>query len=164
MRLETSMPEVLSRLMPAGVMTPGTYLNKRRMAAGLEPLELARHMAGMPWPIGEPSPAQIRHFIGYLHRLELDHATLTRAQFEVLREALPIDVTVYYDLVALRDDGPDSELSQPNVCRVCGCSHFNACVDQAGRPCAWTSVENNLCTACALTDWPDAPLPEGVAA
>jgi len=40
----------------------------------------------------------------------------------------------------------DDELLR--VCRVCGCSEFNACVGEDG-PCHW--VEKDLCSACKET-------------
>jgi hypothetical protein len=33
------------------------------------------------------------------------------------------------------------------ICRECGCTENDACVDDAGRACSW--AEPDLCTACA---------------
>ncbi len=33
------------------------------------------------------------------------------------------------------------------VCRGCGCTDWNACIEPDGWPCCW--VEENLCSACA---------------
>jgi hypothetical protein len=33
------------------------------------------------------------------------------------------------------------------VCRECGCTDDDACLDEDGGPCSW--VEANLCSACA---------------
>lgn len=32
------------------------------------------------------------------------------------------------------------------ACKVCGCSDFDACVDEDGQPCYW--VDDDLCSAC----------------
>ncbi len=41
------------------------------------------------------------------------------------------------------------ELYKPGqrICRVCGCTEHNACVDEVGQACAWGGPD--LCTACA---------------
>lgn len=33
------------------------------------------------------------------------------------------------------------------ACRKCGCTEFDACVDDRG-PCSWSSVEYDLCSHC----------------
>lgn len=35
-------------------------------------------------------------------------------------------------------------------CQVCGCNESRACLDQAGRQCAWIDTQENLCSRCAL--------------
>lgn len=43
---------------------------------------------------------------------------------------------------------PDRPLRvRPGVCRICGCSDFNACVPPTGVPCHW--VQPDLCSNCA---------------
>ena len=161
------MAEVLPAQMPAGVMSPGTFLRKRRLAAGLSQVTIARHLVGMPWPIGEPTPAQINAFVRMLDRVELDQLTLNGTQAQLLAEVVPFDLGAYRELVMLRDAGPDTDLLRPNICRDCACTFLSACIDAAGRPCAWVDGQANLCTACtacAAADWPDAPQPEGAEA
>lgn len=34
-------------------------------------------------------------------------------------------------------------------CRVCGCTHFNPCIDEEG-PCYW--IEEDLCSSCATEE------------
>lgn len=36
----------------------------------------------------------------------------------------------------------------PGVCRVCGCSELNACVDPVSGPCAWGDLDETICTSC----------------
>jgi len=42
---------------------------------------------------------------------------------------------------------PDLILLDDETCRVCGCTHYEACVDDVGEPCYW--IEPGLCSACA---------------
>lgn len=40
------------------------------------------------------------------------------------------------------------------TCRGCGCSEFDACVDDDGRPCSWST--DDLCSMCdplAVSNW-----------
>jgi hypothetical protein len=37
----------------------------------------------------------------------------------------------------------------PGVCRVCGCSQFDACVNEEGWTCGWADPTHTLCTFCA---------------
>lgn len=34
------------------------------------------------------------------------------------------------------------------VCRICGCTDNNACVNSEGNACFWVDSEHNLCSAC----------------
>ena len=36
----------------------------------------------------------------------------------------------------------------PQRCRVCGCTDYNACIEPDGFPCCW--VGNDLCSNCAF--------------
>lgn len=38
------------------------------------------------------------------------------------------------------------EVLDEQVCRSCGCTNGNACLDENNEPCAW--IEDDLCTAC----------------
>jgi hypothetical protein len=39
------------------------------------------------------------------------------------------------------------------VCRSCGCTDNDACIDRLGRPCSWVLLDidrpNGICSACA---------------
>jgi len=37
------------------------------------------------------------------------------------------------------------------VCRICGCSEWDACVDDEDQPCGWAAED--LCTRCAGTEY-----------
>lgn len=34
------------------------------------------------------------------------------------------------------------------VCRVCGCTDENACIDAFGDPCVWADETHTICTEC----------------
>ena len=33
----------------------------------------------------------------------------------------------------------------PGICRVCGCTELDACLNEWGDPCAWDNDEETLC-------------------
>jgi len=153
--------------MPPGVMSPGTYLRKRREAAGLDLRTTAARLAGLPWVLRAPSERDVGLLAARLGLVEADRWDLTRPQLDLVRTVIRIDPQVYEQLVQLHQAGPDSGLPIPSICRACGCTWFVACVDDDGHACSWASAAEDLCTACAPAaqpDWPDAPQPEGEAA
>jgi hypothetical protein len=40
---------------------------------------------------------------------------------------------------------------KPGVCRVCGCSYFNPCINDSGQTCSWANKAHTLCLFCAPT-------------
>ncbi len=42
---------------------------------------------------------------------------------------------------------PSNDL-ECGVCRVCGCTDFNACIAVDGTTCAWANAKHTLCTFC----------------
>ena len=42
------------------------------------------------------------------------------------------------------------------ICRVCGCTDLEPCVDDVGRPCAW--VDADLCSFCAAGEAEEEPM------
>ncbi|MCC6490693.1 MAG: ParB/RepB/Spo0J family partition protein [Candidatus Hydrogenedentes bacterium] len=43
----------------------------------------------------------------------------------------------------------DAAGAKPGMCRVCGCTEGNACLDEYGDACAWADKTRTLCTHCA---------------
>lgn len=115
-------------------ITPGAYLRLRRQAAGLMAGEL---------PLDELSVVAI----------EGDHRPPTDIELNALAWSFRFDLVVLGGLAR----GIISRL-----CRVCGCSEYDACIEQisvrASAPCAW--VEADLCSAC---DDRAPPMSEGLA-
>lgn len=111
-------------------MTPGHYLRLRRRAAGLELDQL---------PIAGTAALAIEHGARFP----------TAAEVAALGMAFRFDPVVLGGLVGgIIDD----------ICRECGCSELDACMD-GGIGCSW--VERDLCSACATRA---RPLSEGLAA
>lgn len=156
----------------AAPMSPGTYLRKRREAAGIS-LDLAA-LAFVPFPLptmGRQERPEIRlatdnvisnlglieivrTISGTLATLEADERQVGREVTECLAIVLPIDVEIYDRLVAL-SHGLDVAL--PQMCHECGCSLNAPCNSrvESGIPgcfaehyCAWSGTDPNLCTAC----------------
>lgn len=105
-------------------MTPGRYLRLRRETAELGIDEL---------PIDGLSVIAI----------ECDARPPTDMELWALGCAFRFDTTV---LVSI------ARGVLPQVCRVCGCSELDACLEQVSvrstAPCAW--AEPDLCTACVV--------------
>lgn len=129
------------------MFTPGTYLRKRREAAGLSIEDVARRLAAMPFPIGTPHPAEVAHLATFLREVEADNNNLTYGAALTLRNAYPFDVEAHWHLLVQRYDPDSADLPQPKLCRQCACSFHDAC-EVEGRPCAWSEADPALCTAC----------------
>lgn len=133
-------------------MSPGTYLEKRRVMAGYSLAGLARELLTLT---GFGAARTTSDF----HRLQL---TLLAAEdgslhhsaerIDLIRNFVPLDPAVYFRLIDLDRDMPG--LAVQGVCRVCACTFHDPCsvpVDPAAglgpSTCCW--VEPNLCSACA---------------
>lgn len=136
------------------VMTPGTYLRKRREAAGVS-LELAA-VAFLPCSnppfqplLGPPSVAQgmvaaVLKIAAWLGELESDQRQVDGIALMQMSGVVPFEREAYDRLFALH---LGVDVAPPSICRECGCGVFTACIDQ-GHPCAWSATDPDLCTAC----------------
>lgn len=118
-------------------MTPGTYLAKRRIAAGLSIEDVADAVVTVP-------AVPERDRIDWLRRIEADIAPVTEPIGNALFAVFPFDGDVLARLVDLHSPTP-LRIEAPRLCRECACSDFDPCDDIVG-PCAW--VEQDLCSAC----------------
>lgn len=127
-------------------MTPGTYLRKRREAAGVS-RELAA-VAFMPCsnpPYHPPTlVAQVLNIARWLGELESDQSQVDGIALMQMSGVVPFEREAYDRLVALH---LGVDVAPPSICRECGCGVLTACIDQ-GHPCAWSEADPNLCTAC----------------
>lgn len=137
-------------------MTPGTYLRKRREAAGVS-LELAA-VAFMPCsnpPYFPPTlVAQVMDIARWLGELESDQRHVDGLALIQLSGVVPIEREAYDRLVALH---LGVDVAPPSICHRCGCGVLTACIErvESGIPgcfaehaCAWSETDPNLCTAC----------------
>ena len=137
-------------------MTPGTYLQRRRAAAGLSLDDVAARIGTEPHLLDQISRVE------WLARLEADVLPIDETVLRALYPVFPFDVTVVLQLT----DSRTAPLSlgggePPRLCRECACSEHCACfADDVG--CHW--VEPDLCSSCANrrnpTPAPRAPAPD----
>ena len=114
------------------IISPGTYLAKRRQAAGLSIADVAARLAT------EPRVAEhVR--VEWIDLIERDEMPAAFATIVALRRIYPFDLRILAMLVActLYPSAPP-----PRICRVCACSQFDACPDG----CGW--AEHDRCSAC----------------
>lgn len=139
------------------MFTSGTYLHKRRLAAGLSIEEVAARVAAMSWQLGldASDPARLAAF---LREVEADNNNLTYGAAITLRGVFAFDVEVHWHLLVQRFDPESRDLPRPKLCRQCACSFHDAC-EVDGQPCAWSDADPTLCTACERAG---AARPEGV--
>jgi len=119
-------------------VTPGAYLCLRRTAAGLTLDDVALMTETTP-PVSARSRAE------WLGLIEADEMPIAAETVEALRGAFPFDPHVLIHLIAIHAGGP---VTPPQLCRACGCSWNDACLDDHDQGCAWSAGDPTLCTAC----------------
>lgn len=130
------------------MMTPGTYLRKRRVAAGLTIIDLAAMVHTNPRWGGVDKAA-------WIDRIERDIAALSPDVIATLADAFRFSRRVLEQLITIRSFGPDAIDEPLRLCLTCGCSQFDPCFD-GHASCAWAGPD--LCTACAPAH-PARPVP-----
>lgn len=128
-------------------MTPGTYLRKRREAAGLTLPMVADRIAALPWAIRPATVDQVRRMAVLLRQAEGDDNNLTVPQAMLLRNVYGFDVDIYQSLLLRHSYGPAIGVAAPQLCRYCACSWQDACTEH-GNGCAWVPGDPTLCTSC----------------
>ena len=124
----------------ASVMSPGTYLSLRRKAAGLALEDVAARI------FTDPRLSQ-RDRADWLSRIERDVAKPGVDVMAALGQLFSFDPYVLGYLVDLHGD-MNFALEAPQICRRCGCTEADACVQAFGEGCSW--VERDLCSACLV--------------
>ncbi|BBF70218.1 helix-turn-helix domain-containing protein [Sphingomonas bisphenolicum] len=131
-------------------MTPGTYLQKRRIAADLSIMDVAAMVHTNPRLGGIDK-------VAWIDRIEKDIAALSPDVIATLADAFRFSRTILLQLITIRSFGPDAVDPEPRICIICGCSQNDACVDPAADTgCAWSDRCADLCTACIGKDLPHA--------
>jgi transcriptional regulator with XRE-family HTH domain len=109
-------------------MSAGTYLRKRRQAAGLTPDQVAAACMVPPFH---------SRFAERLRQIEADKDSAAAPTLILLRGVFHFMPDIYQALLA--------DLPTTQICRNCGCTWCDACMSANG-PCSW--AEPDLCTAC----------------
>lgn len=131
------------------MMTPGTYLAKRRSAAGLSIDDVAAMVSTSP-RLGEVDRC------AWIDRIEQDVAAISPDVAAALADAFPFSRRTLQQLIDLRSYG-EGAVEQPRICMGCGCSDLDPCVDRVTHvACAWAAED--LCTSCAPSSRKEACL------
>lgn len=145
-----------ANLPAAAIVPPGVYMRKRREASGFSVGDIAIMLGGK-------DVAARAAFKIAIDSLEAGDAGAYDELVAQLAGAFAFDLRVYDALVLYQ---ADDRTPVPPICRVCACSYFDACLDQADEPCGWAQVgadEAPLCTMCIDDGEPDTgeaqPLP-----
>lgn len=117
--------------------TPGAYLKQRRSAAGLSAIEVASQVATEP-----RQPEHLR--ADWIEQIEADVVPASFNTIVALRNVYAFDLEVLAMLAAIAMGLPQLA---PELCRICGCSWEDPCIDEHQTGCSW--VEPGLCSACA---------------
>lgn len=119
-------------------MTPGAYLRMRREAAGVSLDLLALGT--------ETEPA-----VGFDVRrqwhveIETDQRAIDAATVDGLSNVYAFDRGALHQLIAIH---AGAKLPPPQLCRLCACSWCDPCWSEALEPCAWSTADVSVCTAC----------------
>lgn len=133
-------------------MSPGTYLERRRVMAGYSNASLARELIALTGFGTQRTLDDLRRLQLTLIAAEQDTLHHSADRIDLIRNFVPLDPAVYFRLIELHREAPG--LTIHGVCRVCACSFHDPCtlpVDPAAglgtSTCCW--VEADLCSACS---------------
>lgn len=132
------------------MMSPGTYLKKRREAAGVGIIQASATLAAFSMAQRLANPRAV--IAQRLNDAEADLEPLNRGQLGLIRaQVFRLDIGIYQQLVDLHSDPGNPDLPRPQICRECACSWNDACLVDGGG-CAWaeepTRDRDGLCTRC----------------
>ena len=127
-------------------ISPGTYLRKRREAAGLTLEAVAAKLATEP-RLGELDR------LAWLRLIEADSVPIGATAIAALHIIFRFDGQILDRLADLHYCS--AQLPAPQLCRVCACSWLHPCVDEHGGACSW--ADRDLCTECAAVTGSPAP-------
>ncbi len=124
-------PAPAEQLLPP--LTAADYLRLRREAAKLSIPAVAARMASNSVDRGQAAE--------FLRLIEKPGTRVTRTDTLLRLQAIfPFDPAVYGQLI---DEPADRH---PQICRGCGCSHWDPCDEDGNGPCAWSTPSS--CTRC----------------
>ncbi|MDQ0250939.1 transcriptional regulator with XRE-family HTH domain [Sphingomonas kyeonggiensis] len=131
------------------VMSPGTYIRKRREAQGLSIDDVAGIVGTVPHldRLGR---------VEWLCLLEADKVPITADVVACLAKAFPFDGAVLH---ALTEIHAGEDRSPPQLCRICACSDRLPCRDDILGLC--TLIAPDLCNACPVDEPGEGAQPVG---
>lgn len=130
-------------------MTPGTYLAKRRQAAGLSIDDVAERISTAPHLAAIDRKA-------WIERIEQDIDPISADVLATLLVAYQFAPTIVWRLTDAPLFSPE-DLAVPRICARCGCSDRDPCFLPGPEPrqcCGWAS--DDICTSCTGKDLPHA--------
>lgn len=114
-------------------LTAADYLRLRREAAKLSIADVAAALTSNSTDRGAAA--------SFLRLIETPGTRVNRLDTLLrLQRVFPLDPAVYGQLL---DEPADRH---PQICRGCGCSHWDPCDSDGSGPCAWSSP--TACTRC----------------
>lgn len=132
-------------------MTPGTYLEKRRLMAGYSLTSLARELLMLTGFGSSRAESDFRRLRLTLSSAEAGALHHSRERIELIRAFVPLDVSLYLHLVDCDRSGEPYRVA--GLCQNCACSFLDPCVLHVGPTAGLgTSVcdttGTDVCSAC----------------
>ena len=128
-------------------MSPGTYLQKRREAAGFSVPQAAAALAAMPERVRPLRVADFEMLEAHLVAVEGDDDALTSLQAALLRRIFHFDLGVYELLLLRHFCETPTDFPEPQICSGCAASWLDTCACP-GAPAAAPGDSPTLCTVC----------------
>ena len=128
-------------------MSPGTYLQKRREAAGFSVPQAAAALAAMPERVRPLRVTDFAMLEAHLIAVEGDDDTLTSLQAALLRRIFHFDLGVYELLLLRHFCETPTDFPEPQICSGCAASWLDTCACP-GAPAAALGDSPTICTVC----------------
>lgn len=128
-------------------MSPGTYLQKRREAAGFSVPQAAAALAAMPERVRPLRVTDFAMLEAHLSAVEGDDDTLTSLQAALLRRIFHFDLGVYELLLLRHFCETPTDFPEPQICSGCAASWLDTCAC-SDAPAAAPGDSPTLCTFC----------------
>lgn len=128
-------------------MSPGTYLQKRREAAGLTVEQLAVALGVSPGTIRPIRGGDFDRLKARLLAAEEGNPSLTMQQAALVRRIFHFDLSIYELLLIRESCETPSDFPEPQICSGCAASWLDTCAC-TGTPAAAPGDSPTLCTVC----------------
>lgn len=128
-------------------MSPGTYLQKRRVAAGFTVEQLAVALGVMPGKVREIRAGDFERLKERLVAAEEDRTIHTSLQAALLRRVFHFDLGVYELLLLRHCCETPTDFPEPQICPGCAASWLDTCTCPAA-PAAAPAANPTICTVC----------------